>query len=56
MGAFLAGYSVWDVVSGNISSRLFCRTLLVGAFLAGYCVWDIVSGSISSRLFCMGRC
>ena len=24
VGAFLAGYSVWDVVSGNISSRLFC--------------------------------
>ena len=42
MGTFLAGYSVWDVVSGNISSR--------------YSVWDVVSGSISSRLFCMGRC
>ena len=26
-GAFLAGYSVWDVVSGNISSRLFCMEL-----------------------------
>ena len=42
MGAFLAGYSVWDFVSGNISSRLFCM--------------DFVSGNISSRLFCMGRC